>query len=195
MAPSADLAGGAFFFWLQLAATRSQPPLCDCARLWRGRSWALNRGKASMVDLAFAIAHHLLVFALFGVLAAELIVVRPGIDVSAVRRISKVDVWYGVLAGLILLVGFARASMAAKGWAYYQHNAFFWAKIGTFALIGLLSIPPTLAYLRWRKAGAAPDERQVRSVRGLLYAEVLLFALLPIFAAAMARGYGELTGS
>jgi uncharacterized membrane protein len=28
-------------------------------------------------------------------------------------------------------------------------------------------------------------------VRRFLYAEVALFALLPIFAAAMARGYGE----
>ena len=77
---------------------------------------------------------------------------------------------------------------------YYEHNAFFWAKLGTFALIGLLSVPPTLAYLRWRREGGAPDPQQVAGVRRLLWAEVLLFALLPIFAAAMARGYGELTG-
>jgi putative membrane protein len=144
-----------------------------------------------MLDLAFAIAHHLLVFALFGVLAAELIAVRPGIDAAGVARIAGVDLWYGILAGLILVVGFSRATLAAKGWAYYQHNAFFWVKIGDFALIGLLSIPPTLTYLRWRRSGAAPDDAQVLRVRGFLYVETLLFALLPVFAAAMARGYGE----
>ncbi len=147
-----------------------------------------------MLDLGLAIAHHLLVFILFGVLAAELIVVRRGIDPAGVARIARVDLWYGVLAGLIIVAGFARATMAAKGWAYYQHNAFFWAKLGTFAVIGLLSIPPTLAYLRWKRSGAAPDDGQIAKVRGYLYAEVLLFLLLPAFAAAMARGYGEITG-
>ena len=144
-----------------------------------------------MLDLGLAIAHHLLVFSLFGVLAAELITVRTGIDAAGVARIAKVDLWYGVLAGAILAVGFARASLAAKGWAYYQHNGFFWAKIGVFALIGLLSLPPTLTYLRWRRAGTAPDEAAVGRVRAFLWAEALLFLLLPAFAAAMARGYGE----
>jgi putative membrane protein len=39
----------------------------------------------------------------------------------------------------------------------------------------------------------APTDAQVTSVRRLLWAELLLFALLPAFAAAMARGYGEMT--
>ena len=144
-----------------------------------------------MLDLVLAIGHHLLIFALFGVLAAELIVVRKGMDAATVARIGRVDLWYGVLAGLILIVGFSRAVFAAKGWAYYQHNAFFWAKIATFTAVGLLSVPPTIRFILWRRAGAAPPDDAVAAVRRYLYAEVLLFALLPAFAAAMARGYGE----
>ena len=144
-----------------------------------------------MLDLALAIGHHLLIFALFGVLCAELISVRKGVDAAAIVRISAVDLWYGVLAGLILAVGFSRAVFAAKGWLYYQHNGFFWAKIGTFALIGLLSIPPTIRFIAWRRAAVSPSDDAVAGVRRYLYAEVLLFALLPAFAAAMARGYGE----
>jgi putative membrane protein len=144
-----------------------------------------------MLDLALAIGHHLLIFALFGVLFAELIAVRKGMDSAAVARIAAVDLWYGILAGLILIVGFSRAVFAAKGWAYYQHNGFFWAKIGTFAVIGLLSIPPTVRFIQWRRAGTSPTDSQVAAVRGFLHAEVVLFALLPAFAAAMARGYGE----
>ena len=145
-----------------------------------------------MLDLGLAIAHHLLIFALFGVLFAELVLVRRGLDVPGVRRVASIDLWYGVLAGLIIAAGFSRAVFAAKGWAYYSHNLFFWAKIGTFALVGLLSIPPRVAYLRWRKAGGSPDDAKVAGVRRFLYAELLLFALLPAFAAAMARGYGEI---
>ena len=143
-----------------------------------------------MLDLALAIGHHLLIFGLFGVLFAELITVRKGMDSAAVARIASVDLWYGVLAGLILIVGFSRAVFAAKGWTYYQHNGFFWAKIGTFAVIGLLSIPPTVRFIQWRRAGTAPSDSQVAAVRGFLHTEVVLFALLPAFSAAMARGYG-----
>ena len=144
-----------------------------------------------MLDLVLAISHHLIVFALFAILFAEFVSVRRGMDASAVTRVAAIDAWYGALAGLILVVGFVRAVFAAKGWPYYAHNLFFWAKIGTFAVIGLLSIPPTLAFLRWRRAGALPTDEAVFSVRRYLWTEIALFALLPAFAVAMARGYGE----
>ena len=80
---------------------------------------------------------------------------------------------------------------AAKGWFYYQHNAFFWAKIGTFLAIGLLSVLPTIRFIQWRRAGIIPPDAAIAAVRRFRYAEVVLFALLPAFAAAMARGFGE----
>ncbi len=141
-------------------------------------------------DLVLAILHHLFVFALFAVLFAELVLVRSSMDTVAVARVQSMDAWYGVLAGLIIAVGFARAIFAAKGWDYYSHNLFFWAKIGTFVAIGLLSVPPTLAFLKWRRIGSVPADGAISKVRRYLWLEVALFALLPAFAAAMARGYG-----
>jgi putative membrane protein len=144
-----------------------------------------------MVDLWLAIGHHVLVFALFGVLFAELVLVRKGVDLGTIVRVGRLDLMYGAVAGLIVAVGFSRAVFAAKGWLYYSHNLFFHLKVGAFVLIGLLSVPPTLAYIRWRRAGAAPSDAQVAGVRRWLLAELALFVLLPAFAAAMARGYGE----
>jgi putative membrane protein len=143
------------------------------------------------LDLLLAILHHLFVFALFGVLFSELVVVRRGMDAAAVVRVVTIDAWYGVLAALILIVGFSRVIFAAKGWAYYAHNGFFWAKIGTFIVIGLLSVPPTLAFLKWRRADASPKAEAVAKVRPYLWIQMALFPLLPAFAATMARGYGE----
>jgi len=37
----------------------------------------------------------------------------------------------------------------------------------------------------------APDDAAIRLARRYIHIEVALFVLLPIFAAAMARGYGE----
>lgn len=145
-----------------------------------------------MLDLWLAIAHHVLVFSLFGVLFAEIALVRPGMDAAAVARVGRIDLMAGALAAGILLAGFSRAVFAAKGWAYYSHNLFFHAKIGTFALVGLMSIYPTLAFIRWRRGGGAPIDAQTARVRRWLWLELGLFLLVPAFAAAMARGFGEL---
>lgn len=146
-------------------------------------------------DLLFAIGHHVLVFAIAGVLAFELGAVRPGLTGAEAARIARADRWYGILAVAILIVGFARAHLAAKGWGFYSRDWVFWAKIGAFALVGLISILPTVRYIRWSRASRAdanyrPPEAEVRSVRQWLWAEALVFALIPILAAAMARGAG-----
>ncbi|QAY96464.1 DUF2214 domain-containing protein [Methylovirgula ligni] len=144
-----------------------------------------------MLDLVLAIAHHIFVFVLFGIVFAEFFALRPGLGRDAVARLARLDLVYGIDAGLVLIAGFSRVVFAAKGWHYYEHNAFFWAKLATFAVIGMLSVPPTLAYLRWQNASAAPDDRDVKTVRFYLHLELALFPLLLAFAAAMARGYGE----
>jgi len=65
------------------------------------------------------------------------------------------------------------------------------------AIVGLLSILPTLAYLRWRRAARldasfVPAESEIARVRRIVWFEVRVFAFIPLFAAAMARGYGFL---
>ena len=150
---------------------------------------------AASLDLGLAILHHLSIFALFGVLIAELLLIRKKMSVGDIYRVAGIDIWYGVLAGAILIVGFSRAIFAAKGWAYYAHNGMFHAKIGTFVVIGLLSIWPTVEIIKWKgalkkDADALPTIARIAGVQRILWIEVFLFALLPIFAAAMARGYG-----
>ncbi len=146
-------------------------------------------------DLHLAVAHHLLIFALFGILVSEIVATRQSMAGDDINRLVSIDLWYGILALLILIVGFSRAIFAAKGWAYYSGNSFFWAKIGVFVLIALLSIWPTVKYLNWRRdfrgTGSIPDAASVSVVRRILWLELVLFAFLPAFAAAMARGYGE----
>jgi putative membrane protein len=149
-------------------------------------------------DLVLAILHHLLVFMLAGVLAFEIGTVNLGMKRDAILGVGRVDNGYGILAVAIIVVGFVRAIVAAKGWAYYAVNLFFWAKIATFVVVGLLSIVPTVAFIRWRNAlksdaAFAPPVDAIRRIRFYLWAEAALFLLIPVFAAAMARGYGELT--
>jgi putative membrane protein len=144
-----------------------------------------------MFDLVMAAAHHLLVFGLFGLILAEYAMLRPGLDRLAVARLARLDLGYGLLAAAILVVGGIRAVYAAKGWAYYDDNLFFWLKLAAFVGIGLCSARPTLAFLRWKRAPQPPDDREVAALRIYLRLQMLLFALLLVFAAAMARGFGS----
>jgi putative membrane protein len=144
-----------------------------------------------VLDLSLAIAHHLFIFAIFGALLAEFVMLRRVAAREDVVRVAAIDLWYGIFAAMVLLVGFSRAIFAAKGWAYYAHNVFFWAKLGTFATIGILSIRPSIVIARWRRAGTMPEAADIRPLRLYLHLELGLFILLLIFAAAMARGYGQ----
>ena len=148
-----------------------------------------------ILDAFLAVIHHLCVFGLFVILAAEMTLVRPGISAETVMRVVRIDGLYGILAGLTLVAGGLRVFYAAKGAAFYTHNPLFWIKLGLFLVIGLLSIPPTLNYIRWRKAlrsnrNALPDAAVIQTTRNLIHIELALLFLLPILAAMMARGIG-----
>jgi putative membrane protein len=149
-----------------------------------------------LVDLLLAIGHHLLIFALLGVLVMEMMILRPEMSPAAVLRVGRIDSIYGVLAGLILIVGFSRVFFGIKGSAFYLGNPVFWAKIAAFAAVGLLSIPPTIRMIGWRRQaerspGFVPAAADVQNVKRFMHLEGFVFILIPVFAAMMARGYGN----
>jgi putative membrane protein len=148
-----------------------------------------------MTDLILAIAHHLSVFTLAGLLIAEVALLRPGVTPDRIRQLGVVDAAYGGVALLIIIVGVLRVIFGDKGADYYIHNWAFWLKMAAFLAVGLLSVPPTLAILGWRRKLAAdpafsPDTATVANLRRFFTGEIVAFALIPVFAAAMARGYG-----
>ncbi len=149
-----------------------------------------------MIDFLLASVHHLIVFGIASVLAAELALMRPAaMSPHTVRLLGRFDAVYGGLALAILVVGFARVWFGAKGPDFYLHNPMFWAKIGAFLVVGLVSIRPTLRILAWQKvlkldAAFVPAVQEIGAVRRQLLIEIHVFALIPIFAAAMARGIG-----
>jgi putative membrane protein len=147
-----------------------------------------------LTDFLLACLHHLAAFALVAIIACELVLLRPGLDGATAKRIAALDGFYGLAALLLLVAGFGRVFFGAKGGDYYLGSLAFWAKIALFVGIGLLSIAPTLRFLAWRRVVArdptfAPLEADVRATRRYVHAEAGLLVLLPVLAAAMARGY------
>lgn len=148
-----------------------------------------------MIDLLLSAFHFLLVFSLIAMLAAQHVLIRPGMTASGMRLAANLDRAYGATAGLLLAMGFARIYWGVKGSSFYLSNPLFWAKIGLFATIGVLSIPPTLQLIRWTKqavieTGFLPPTEQIIRIQWWLRAEAAVLLAIPFLAAAIARGFG-----
>jgi len=141
-----------------------------------------------LLDAAFSYLHFVFALILVGALAAEAFVLRLPVDGRVARLLLRIDLFYGISAVGVILAGVARVLWGAKGAAYYMGQPFFWAKMATFLVIGLISIAPTRAFMRWVRSGEAlVAEAEAKKLRRLVMIELHLLALVPLFAALMAR--------
>ena len=112
-------------------------------------------------------------------------------NAEIVRRLVRVDRIYLVAAITLLLTGLARATWGVKGAGWYWQQPLLHLKLGTFVLIGLMSIKPTLLFLRWRRqldaTGALPPDHEVRSARRWMMIEAHLMVLVPLAASLLAK--------
>jgi len=139
--------------------------------------------------------HHIFAFTLTACLVYEFIAYRKGLTIEEARRIQRVDIAFGISAGLLLVVGLLRVFFFEKGVNFYTHTPVFWIKLRLFAIIGLLSIYPTLRFIKWNSAlsaGQAPEipDDEFKRVRLLLHLELVGLTLILFAAPAMARGIG-----
>lgn len=142
-----------------------------------------------------ATLHHIAAFTVAATLVYEFIAYRQGLTIPEARRIQRADLWYGVSAGVVLAAGLLRVFFFEKGPAFYAQNTMFWIKMGLFVIIGLLSIYPTIRFLKWNdalKADQAPEipDAEYKRIRLILNGELILLALILFAAPAMARGIG-----
>jgi putative membrane protein len=148
-----------------------------------------------MTTAFMAFLHHLFAFTLVACVVYEFIAYRNGMTVEEARRIQRADLAYGMSAGLLLIVGFLRVFNYEKGWAFYSNSPFFSVKLYAFLIVGLLSIDPTIRYLRWNKVikeNKAPEisDAEFKRTRILLTLEVIGLVVIIFSAALMARGIG-----
>jgi putative membrane protein len=148
-----------------------------------------------IINSLMATLHHLCAFAVTATLVYEFVAFRRNLTVEEARRILKVDTAYGISAGLLIVVGLLRVFFFEKGSAFYLNNDMYWTKMGLFILVGLLSIYPTVRFLKWRTAlneNRAPEipEDEFKKIRRLLHLELVGIGLILVVAPMMARGIG-----
>ncbi|MBF9266691.1 DUF2214 family protein [Paracidovorax cattleyae] len=146
-------------------------------------------------EALLAYAHFLAILAMAVFLASEAALCRKEwMNAAVVERLARVDLIYGLSALAVLATGLARVAWGMKGSAWYWSQPLLHAKVTLFVAIGVLSIAPTMRFLRWRKTlratGALLDEATIRSTRRLVMIEAHLLAVIPLLAVFLARGVG-----
>src|SRR5947199_8078404 len=118
------------------------------------------------LEALLAYAHFLSILTLVVFIASEAALCRPEwLNATVVERLAVVDRIYGIAAGAVLLTGIARTWWGVKGTSWYWHQPLLHLKLTLFIIVGLLSIKPTVMFIRWRRelraSGALPSDAEV----------------------------------
>ncbi len=148
-----------------------------------------------LISALFAFLHFVAVFGIFCTVFLEWQTISSKPSYADARRIQLCDLWYGIFATIVLVVGFMRVYLFEKGHAFYVASPFYYVKLTLFILVGLISIYPTVRFIKWRaqtNVGQAPDlsMQEYRQILNILRAEMLLLLGVAICASLMARGIG-----
>jgi putative membrane protein len=147
------------------------------------------------LDAVLAYLHYTAIFILFAFLTVEVTLLRSRPEAATIRLLGRVDRFYFGSAIVTFATGLLRLVWGAKGADFYLGAWPFYVKIALFVAVGLISIAPTLAFVRWRRmldhdpAWQVPEEERAK-MRRFLMIEVHLAAMIPVFAVVMARGLG-----
>ena len=142
-----------------------------------------------------AYIHYLSFMICFGALVFERISLKANPNRQEAISMVIADIIYGI-AGLALLIsGIYRVIKFGQGSEFYTENPIFWTKIIVFALVGSLSLYPTITYVLWAiplSKGTLPQvtESLASRLRLIVNVELVGFASIPFLATLMARGVG-----
>ena len=131
----------------------------------------------------------------FGSLIFERISLKEHPNRKEAISIVFADVVYGIAGIALLTSGIYRVIKFGQGADFYTQNPIFWVKIIIFALVGSLSLYPTVTYILWAipiSKGNLPNvtSNLVSRLRLIINIELVGFSLIPFFATLMARGIG-----
>src|SRR5690242_16114431 len=105
-----------------------------------------------MMSGLIAALHFLGAFGVVATVFSEWIIFSRQPTWEDARRLQRLDAWYGLSAIAVFVAGLLRVYVFEKGSRFYLSNPVFLTKIGLFIGVGLLSIYPTMQFIRWRKA-------------------------------------------
>ena len=142
-----------------------------------------------------AYIHYLSFMVCFGALIFERINLKTDPNKKEAISMLVADIIYGIAGIALLISGIYRVIKFGQGSDFYTQNPIFWTKIIIFALVGSLSLYPTITYVLWAiplSKGELPEvsSNLVKRLKLIINIELVGFLSIPFLATLMARGIG-----
>ena len=142
-------------------------------------------------ELFLRYLHFISIFAIIGSLTSEHLLLKKVLNRGEIGRLSRIDAVYGFMALLLIGVGLTLwLGGVGKPTEFYTKNYIFHTKLSLFVLIGLLSIHPTVFFLKQRKGDPNEQIEIPRSIFWSIRLELLILFVIPILAGLMSKGIG-----
>ena len=124
-----------------------------------------------------------------GTLIFEHLTIKKRMTNENFKRLCQIDVFYGLSAIVVFTAGMFLWFTVGKDASFYNSNPLFHIKLTIFIVIGLLSIYPTIFFIKNRKTKEDFVDIPKRVIM-YINIELILFILLPLLASLIAQGYG-----
>lgn len=134
--------------------------------------------------------HFICVFGVVSAVVSEHLLLKSELSRKEISRLSRIDAVYGLSALVLLGAGLALWFVVGKPASYYSHNWVFHLKLTLFAIVGLLSIYPTVFFIKQRKGDAHQMIQVPKGVILCIRMELLILTIMPFLAVLMAKGIG-----
>lgn len=143
------------------------------------------------LEIFLRYVHFVSIFAIVSTLVSEHLLLKKEMSRREIGKLARIDAVYGVAALVLLTVGLTLwLGGVGKPAMYYSKNWVFHTKITLFIIVGLLSIHPTVFFIKQRKGNPNEEINVPKSVLWALRVELLLLFIIPLLAGLMAKGVG-----
>jgi putative membrane protein len=143
------------------------------------------------LEILLRYIHLVSIFAIVGSLVSEHLLLKKTLTRIEIDRLSKIDGIYGLTVVVLLLVGLTLwLGGYGKPTEFYSQSPIFHTKLALFGIIGILSIYPTVYFIKNRKGDPNEILNVPKSIFWMLRLEILLLFVIPILAGLMAKGIG-----
>jgi putative membrane protein len=146
------------------------------------------------MDILIPYLHFIGIMTLMGALISEHLLLKPGLNKQQINQLAMVDLVYIGSVVIVLTTGLLQWFVYGKDPVFYLSNPVFHAKLTLFFILVILSILPTIRFLKWRKqikAGTVPENMDKSVKRLLMYLrlELLIVAIIPLLGVMTAMGF------
>jgi len=138
--------------------------------------------------------HYVAIITLSGAIFAKLYLMKLPASADIVRLLPRIDRLEGTSAVIVFITGLARVWHGAKPAEFYWQNGLFHGVVGLFVLAALVSLIPTVRFVRWKRAldasGAMPEAAALRKTRVFSHVMATVVVVIALMITLVAKGYG-----